>query len=102
MTPIAEKDFGTDQESGLNKKLQVLTLFIDAEQELISIGFRIVLFGPTGIVVSILRRGSYVRTGSKFQDLRNSQLGAGITGLIAQDLAGINSFESLDEDLKQE
>lgn len=101
MTPIAEKDFGIDAETGLQKKLQVWSIFCDADKEIIVIQFKIILLSPTGITVSILRNGSYTRTGSKFNQLRESQLGQGIEGLISSDLEMIDSFKTLDSDLKQ-
>jgi len=100
-TPIASKSFGIDVESGLEKQLLVWGQFSDAKNEKITIYFDIVLVSPTGTVFSIIKSGNYTRSGTKFQTLRASQLGQGITALITTDLDMIQDFETLDQDLMQ-
>jgi len=100
-TPIAIKSFGEDIESGLEKQLRVWGLFCDAKNECITVHYEIVLLSPTGLTFSTIKNGSYIRIGSKFTTLRLSQLGEGIESLIASDLLMINTYETIDFDLKQ-
>lgn len=101
MTPIAEKDFGIDSDTGLQKKLQVWAFYCDAETELITVVFKVVLISPTGKTVSVVRSGSYSRSGVKFNELRTSQIGQGIEYKISGDIDMITSYDKIDEDLKQ-
>ena len=101
MTPIAIKSFGLDQVTGLEKQLQVISVFCDARNEIVTVFFDIVLLAPTGVVASVLASRDYTRTGIKFKTLRESQIGVGITGLITADLDMINSFNTLESDLAQ-
>lgn len=100
-TPIAIKSFGTDLESGLEKQIRIWGLFCDAKNESITVYYETVLISPTGYLFSTIKNGSYVRTRAKFTTLRESQLGQGIESIIASDLLMINSYETIDEDLKQ-
>lgn len=100
-TPIAKKTFGTDEQYGLTKELHVWGQFNDAKNERIVVYYDIVLLSPTGLISKIVSSGQYTRSGQKFQALRDSQLGQGITALIETDMDMIQSYESIFEDLKQ-
>lgn len=100
-TPIAIKSFGLDQESGLEKQLQVRGQFSDAKNECIIIYYDIVLLSPTNMVFSTIKTGFYTRTGIKFNQLRESPVGQQITSLIGNDLDMILSYDTIDNDLKQ-
>ena len=101
MTPIAIKSFGIDTESGLEKQLQVWSVFCDAENEQITIIYKIILLSPTGTVFSVINRGGYLRNGTKFQTLGLSEIGVGITALIEGDLENITSYDTIANDLRQ-
>lgn len=105
-TPIAIKDFGIDPEYNLSKKIYIHSLNIDAKREVIMVNYDVVLISSTNKIVSILKPGSYVRLNStnnnnKFDQLRQSEIGIGITELIEGDMNMINSFDTIDFDLKQ-
>lgn len=110
-TPIAQKSFGIDTVTGLEKRLYVWQQVNDVKSQKIVVVFDIVLISPTGKVVSTLSTGTFERinipetnthlASPKFDDLRKSPIGQGISGLIAKDLEDIKSFETLHEDLAQ-
>lgn len=110
-TPIAEKSLGTNQEHGLEMRLVVFSIIINAKIPLIEVFYDIVLMSPKGKIVSVLTEGRYHRSNQeeteteeenmKFNALRESSLGKGIQQLIQSDINQIQSFETIADDLKQ-
>lgn len=90
MTPIATKDLGINETTGLNERLVVWQITIDSQSEKIVVVYKIQTISPTGIVIAETENMTYERFNSdhndKFNQLRNSQVGQMITGLIEQDL----------------
>lgn len=102
--PIAKKKIDTDVETNIDRWIYVWKISIDAKSESISIAFDVV-YAVNQLVVGVIRTGEYQRYNSpqndKFTQLRNAQVGSIITGIIENDLSMINSFESINSDLKQ-
>lgn len=116
MTPIATKKF-TNSDLQLDQQIVVWQLTIDAFSEIVVVVYRIETLSPTGVVVSISDNQTYTRynkaaqidiagnetssSNMKFDTLRNSALGQGISGLITQDLNLIESLNTIVSDLAQ-
>lgn len=110
-TPIASKSFGTDQETGLEKRILAHSFHCDAKANRITVICDVVLMSPTGKIVSIVMPVTYrreniaetptINASLKFDQLRNSQIGQGIIQLIQGDINAITSFNTIADDLKQ-
>lgn len=115
MTPIATKPLGLDEVEQLQKRLEVWRVDINARKEIVTVEYDIVLLSPANNVVKVLDNTCYTRYNSKegdfysrlmkqvtknnlkFDELRASQIGQMIAGLIALDIANYNGPESLEQ-----
>lgn len=88
--PIAERNIGIDPEIGLEKVLKIWQFTVDAKAEKIVVVYDIDTLSPTGVVVNTQANNTYERynseTHAKFDELRDSPIGQGITGLMLGDL----------------
>lgn len=86
-TPITTKDLGINPETGLQEILKVWRVNIDAEIELITVGYKIYTISPTGIEIKesqIIEYGRYNHPRNMaFDNWRNSPIGEGIAQAIA-------------------
>jgi hypothetical protein len=86
ITPIVTKNLGVNQETGLEEVLKVWSVYIDAESELILVGYKIYILGTTGVEVKESHKIEYSRynhpNNMSFDMWRNSPLGQGITQAI--------------------
>lgn len=99
--PLASKDFGKDEASGMPQKLVVHRQVSDAKNNTVRIYWELVLISPTGSFASIIKSGDYSRYGSKATALRESPIGKGIQQLLQEDIDGVESLETIDTDLAQ-
>jgi hypothetical protein len=99
--PITQKSLGVDTALGLEKVIRVVRINIDSERDMILVGYKVVAISPTGQDVAIVKEGAYLREGVKFNELQQSTLGVSIKGMIDLDLDGIQSIDTMSEDLKQ-
>ena len=97
---IAEKILGTDSRTGLTRKVEVISIEIQSKIKTISVTFEVNLYSGNEFVVTE-RTGIYMRTGVKFDALEESTVGQGIKSMIGIDLNLITTFETIDENLKQ-
>ena len=104
-TPLASKSFGTDTDTGLEKQLVAHTILISAVDERIDVLYDVVLMSPTGLMVSVVESSRYIRDNSgnnpKYDQLHDSDLGKGIMAIIQNDLNGITSYATINDDLLQ-
>lgn len=82
--PITTKIVNTDVSTGLSRQIWICSLNIDAENSTITIGYKVVLISPTGVVMQVAQSGSFIRTNERFEALRNSAIGVGIKQMIEQ------------------
>jgi len=116
MTILGIKEFGEDEETGLQKELQILKLKIDGETDEVFVQCRVVLLAPKGGVVKVVSNHTFRRynrpaimdgnkeilpANNKFDMLKLSPLGQGILGMLQIDINNIKGFDTIDEDLKQ-
>lgn len=105
MIPIQSFDFGVDAYTGLQKKLYVTGIRIDAKTEVVYVDYDIVLLSPTGVQVSVIESYYFERLNlpgnEKYNELKNSPVGQGIIQMIGTDMAMIQSYETCRENLKQ-
>lgn len=97
---IANKTLGTDSRTGLTRKIEVVAIEIQSKIKTVSVTFEVNLYSGNEFVATE-RTGNYTRTNVKFDALESSTVGQGIKGMIGIDLNLITSFETIDEDLKQ-
>jgi hypothetical protein len=85
-TPITTKDLGKNPETGLQEILKVWKVNIDAEIELITVGYKIYTISPTGVEIKesqIIEYGRYNHPSNMaFDNWRNSLIGKGIAQAI--------------------
>jgi hypothetical protein len=97
---IAQKTLGNDTRTGLVRKIEVISIEIQSKIKTISVTFEVNLYSNNEFVVTE-RTGNYVRKDNKYDLLKSSLVGQGIEEMIRTDLNLIQSFDSIDEDLKQ-
>lgn len=97
---IAIKTLGTDSRTGLTRKVEVVAIEIQSKIKTISVTFEVNLYSGNEFVVKE-RTGTYKRTDVKFDALEESTVGQGIKAMIGIDLDLITTFETIDENLKQ-
>jgi hypothetical protein len=97
---IAEKTLGTDLRTGLTRKIEVVAIEIQSKIKTISVTFEVNLYSNDEFVVTE-KTGNYTRTDVKFDALEESIVGQGIKAMIGLDLDLITTFETIDENLKQ-
>lgn len=113
--PIATKPLGLDEVEQLQKRLDVWDINISSRKEIITVEYDIVLLSPVGNVVKTLQNTCYIRFNSrindidrkqmkkvtkdnlKFDELRTSQVGQMIAGMISLDIAEYTGPESLEQ-----
>ena len=104
-TPLASKSFGTDTDTGLEKQLVAHTIIISAVDERVDVLYDVLLMSPTGLMVSVVESSRYSRDNSgnnpKYDQLHDSDLGKGVMSIIQNDLNGITSYNSRNNDLLQ-
>jgi hypothetical protein len=98
---IAEKQLENDTRTGLVRKVEVISIEIQSKIKTISVTFEVNLYSNNEFVVTE-RTGNYVRKDNKYDLLKSSLVGQGIEGMIQTDLNLIESFETIDSDLKQD
>jgi hypothetical protein len=96
-TPIVTKNLGVNQETGLEEVLKVWSVYIDAETELILVGYKIYILGTTGVEVKESHKIEYSRynhpNNMSFDMWRNSPIGRGITQAIEGTLVDYPNLE---------
>ncbi len=96
-TPIITKNLGVNQETGLEEVLKVWSVYIDAETELILVGYKIYILGTTGVEVKESHKIEYSRynhpNNMSFDMWRNSTIGRGITQAIEETLVDYPNLE---------
>jgi hypothetical protein len=96
-TPIVTKNLGVNQETGLEEVLKVWSVYIDAETELILVGYKIYILGTTGVEVKESHKIEYSRynhpNNMSFDIWRNSPIGRGITQAIEGTLLDYPNLE---------
>jgi hypothetical protein len=97
---IARKTLGNDTRTGLVRKVEVIAIEIQSKIKTISVTYEVNLYSNDEIVVTE-KTSNYTRKDVKFDNLEASMVGQGIKAMIEMDLNLIQSFESIDEDLKQ-
>lgn len=109
MTLFGHIDLGIDDNTGLNKQLQVWQINIDGKSEVVTVVYDIVLLSPTNKVIQTLSTDNFKRfdrlaqldednnvlmeASLKWTYLKESPLGKGILGMIALDLSKYPDFE---------
>lgn len=87
---ITSKSLGTDQETGLEKKVIIHTVEINSLTEVITVKYQVALVSPTGKIMAVLEEKEYRRYNSlnnkKYDSLKNSALGEGIRQALQLDL----------------
>lgn len=98
MTPIAQKSIGVNQTTGLEQIVKIHQINIDAKAEKIVVVYDVDTISPTGVVVATESNKTFERfngeVNKKFDALRNSPIGQGITALLTSDL---DSYPSMDQ-----
>lgn len=82
---FASRDFGIDEATGLTKQIRAVGLDIDAKTETIKVHWELCLVSPTNAVMQVIQNGAFTRFNGqvqKYDNLKNSQLGLGITQMI--------------------
>lgn len=97
---ISGKILGADSRTGLTRKVEVIAIEIQSKIKTISVTFEVNLYSGNEFVVTE-RTGNYTRKDVKFDALEESIVGQGIKSMIGLDLDLINTFETIDENLKQ-
>lgn len=101
---VITKKLGTDQDTGLEKELNITGVFIDIENEVIDVRCSVNLIYPTGKKQSV-RALNYRRFNAdgnmKFNNLKDSTIGQGIISIIQNDVNSIKSSETIEQDLAQ-
>jgi hypothetical protein len=97
---IAQKILGNDTRTGLVRKIEVVAIEIQSKIKTISVSYEVNLYSNNEFVVTE-KTSNYIRKDVKFDNLEASMVGQGIKAMIEMDLNLIQSFESIDEDLKQ-
>ena len=81
-------------------KIEVVAIEIQSKIKTISVTFEVNLYSNDEFVVTE-KTGNYTRTDVKFDALEESIVGQGIKAMIGLDLDLITTFETIDENLKQ-
>lgn len=108
MKAIATLSLGVNDLTGSEEQVSVWSILIDAEEEKISVGYKIEVLSPKGIVVASSQKQFYYRRNNveqrdpngeliapanmKFDALRESPIGKAIEGLIDSDLKEYPEF----------
>lgn len=108
--PIAVKSLGTDSLTGLAQRISIWQLTIDSKAEKVVVVYDIETLSPNGKVVATSPVKTYERTNKpavmnadtvttpanlKFNELRASQVGQMISGMIAADLVPVITVNDL-------
>lgn len=117
MTPVATKDLGENQKVGLNERVVPAYVTIDFDSEKIVVSYRVETIDPKGGVIAKSDPSSYERFNRpdeldsegniripgnmKYDQLRDSQAGQLIKGLLQMDFDAIKSRDTISDDLKQ-
>lgn len=97
---IAFKKLENDIRTGLIRKVEIMSIDINAKDKVITVYYEVNLYSSNEFV-STEKRGNYRRFGIKFDNLESSIIGQGIKGMLGLDLDLITNFDTIDEDLKQ-
>jgi len=107
---IVVKPFGIDSVTGLNQQVDVWKLIIDARSKTICVVYNIEAIAPSGSLIPLGSNQNYTRfnqpavmnsdtitipANMAFDNLKASQVGQMIIGMILKDFAPINSIADL-------
>ncbi len=110
MQAIATKSLGNNNPTGLEQRIAVWSINIDAQEEIITVGYCIETISPTGLIVNRSPKQFYTRrniaeqrtpepeselissANMKFDALRESPTGQQIAAMIAADLEEYPEF----------
>ena len=94
MKPLAIKNIGV-QENGLELILKIWSFFVDAKNEKITVVYNMETISPNGTVVYCQEK-TFERTGTAFNNLKESDIGIEICGMLQADL---DLFPNLEQKL---
>lgn len=95
-TPV--KSFGTDTDSGLEKRIKLKRLIYDEEKQFFQVNYEIILVTATNYE-TIIGLGEYHKTPAKFATLKAAAATATLMTSIQNDFNSIQNFDTLNTDL---
>jgi len=117
MTILQLRDFGVNPEIQLNQRVIVTKVYIDGDNETVSVYIKVQTLSPNGVVVGEGEEKKYVRynrpektnpsgeviapSNNKFNQLFESEAGVIIRNILDSDLSEINSIDTIEKDLEQ-
>lgn len=95
-TPI--KSFGTDTDSGLEKRIKLKRLIYDEEKQFFQVNYEIILVTATNYE-TVIDIGQYQKTAAKFAILKAATATSTLMTNIQNDFNNIQAFETINKDL---